>query len=151
MQTTEIKPVSSEPAVEIVYDEQDFETLRYVVMVNGREYLRFNTYSKAENAISWHRKNNSLPTWEAFDHEESLEYSHISQENNGDIEKKTYSYSVDGNVVCLVEIDLYAGTWYNGDCSTYINWRDAGQAYYRSENRFKKNITECGSLKVTNL
>jgi hypothetical protein len=130
MQATQLKVKTLEPKVEIEYDEQDFETMRYVIMVNGREFLRFNTYSKAENAITWHRKNGTLPTWEAFDHEESLEYSHISQETDGDIEKETYSYNVDGNFVCFIEIDLYAGTWYNGDGSTYMNWTDAGQNYY---------------------
>jgi hypothetical protein len=44
----------------ITYDHADFVTQRWVVMVNGKEIHRANTWAKCHNFITWHHKDGSL-------------------------------------------------------------------------------------------
>jgi hypothetical protein len=48
----------------ITYDHADFVTQRWVVMVNGKEIHRANTWAKCHNFITWHHKGGSLPVQE---------------------------------------------------------------------------------------
>jgi hypothetical protein len=48
----------------ITYDHADFVTQRWVVMVNGTEIHRANTWAKCHNFITWHHKDGSLAVQE---------------------------------------------------------------------------------------
>jgi hypothetical protein len=49
----------------ITYDHADFVTQRWLVMVNGKEIHRANTWAKCHNFITWHHKDGSLPVQNA--------------------------------------------------------------------------------------
>lgn len=141
MQSLKSKVSQELPEVRIDYDHDDFVTQPYVIMVNGREFMRFNTYAKAEGAIAWHTKNNSLPMWEKETENPlletaSIEFSHsIPDEINGDVEKEVYIYRVNDLMVGFLQIDMGTGEWFNGDGRKYQEWRYAGFALLKAINK----------------
>ena len=109
----------------IEYDNEHL-TQPYVIMVDGVEFDRCNTYAKAESTLRWHETQGTLPVAA-----EEIVESHISQvdEQTNDIEKVVYNYHSHGKYVCDIELDFYSGLWFNGDGKQYKDWRDAGRAY----------------------
>lgn len=134
---------TQEPEVRIDYDHDDFVTQRYVIIVNGKEFMRFNTYAKAEGAIAWHTKNNSLPTWEKESDNPvletaSIEFSHSINDVDSDINevsKEVFIYRVNGLMIGFLQVDMSHGYWINGDGHRYDEWRDAGVALLTAINK----------------
>lgn len=118
--------------IRIDYDHDDFVTQPYVIMINGREFMRFNTYARAENALAWHTKNNSLPTWEPIEEipTASIEFSHSVSD-----EKDIYVYRVEDLMIGYLQLDMDSALWFNGDGRRYDEWRDAGVALLKAINR----------------
>lgn len=115
-------------------------TQRYVVYIDGVEWRRFLSYSKAENTLAWHVKQgmkteNNEPITYIDPSREALEFSHISKidKDCGIIERESHVYLIDNKFVCFVELDLYSGEWFNGDGCFYSDWREAGQMYVTSK------------------
>ena len=118
--------------VRIDYDHDDFVTQPYVIMVNGREFMRMSTYARAENAIAWHRKNNTLPDWEPVEEiaDASIEFSHSIND-----EQDVYIYRVEELMIGYLQLDMYSAYWFNGDGRRYDEWRDAGVALLKAINK----------------
>lgn len=139
MQSLKNNPEISElPEVRIDYDHDDFVKQPFVIMVNDREFLRFNTYAKAEGAIAWHIKNNSLPTWEKESENPllesaSIEFSHSIQSETED--KEVFIYRVNELMIGFLQIDMNSAKWYNGDGHNYQEWREAGIALLKAINK----------------
>lgn len=53
-----------ELVAKITYDHDDFQTQRWVVMVNSVEIHRANTWTKCHSYITWHYKQGELPVQE---------------------------------------------------------------------------------------
>ena len=68
----------------ITHDHDDFATQRWVVMINGVEVHRTNTWAKSYDYIIWHYKQGTLPTQQqeeiaATGNEETAEVTTISK------------------------------------------------------------------------
>lgn len=141
MQSLETKTQPKAPLeIRIDYDHDDFVTQPYIVMVNNREFLRFNTYAKAEGAIAWHTKNNSLPTWEAETENPllesaSIEFSHTIPGDVVEVSKEVFIYRVNDLMIGFLQVDMGNGSWFNGDGHKYQDWRDAGIALLKAINK----------------
>lgn len=118
--------------IRIDYDHDDFVTQPYVIMVNNREFMRFNSYARAENAIAWHTKNNSLPDWKPVEEipTASIEFSHSVSD-----EQDVYIYRVENLMIGYLQLDMYSALWFNGDGRRYDEWREAGLALLKAINK----------------
>lgn len=125
--------------IEIDYEHnQEFESNPFLIMVSGREFLRFRTYAEAEAAIQYHTYFNSIPDWEPIDsldkpQNANIEFFQSIQNETTDVE--IFIYRVDNLMIGYLQVDMGNGVWANGDGNNYPDWREAGYELVKAINK----------------
>jgi hypothetical protein len=104
-------------------------TQPYVVAVEGTEIHRANTQARAENYITWHYKQGTLPLAK----EEKPEPCTIEDCKFIDDKGQRYTFRINNQLIGYIWLaddgdDWYSSQeyWVNGDGTKYADWRECG-------------------------
>jgi hypothetical protein len=99
----------------ITHDDNDFVTQRWVVMVNGAEEHRADTWAKCYRYIQWHYQDGTLPVQEQLSEANDTSGNEIMVQVFNECEKYGFDIFDDGiyqNDVKLGEVGCTDGCWW---------------------------------------